>query len=83
MLEFSAFEGDVALLRGRGRQDVLRGGGDEGSAERGGPRAEAAQMGAEIIATSCPFCLMTLEDPAKEKGQTVKELSEILMEVSE
>ena len=40
-----------------------------------------AQMGAEIIATACPFCLMTLEDAAKEKGQTVKELSEILMEV--
>ena len=36
------------------------------------------EMGAEIIATSCPFCLMTLEDAAKEKGQTVKELSEIL-----
>ena len=43
--------------------------------------AEAMEKGAEIIATSCPFCLMTLEDPAKEKGQTVKELSEILMEV--
>ncbi len=43
--------------------------------------ADAAQMGAEIIATACPFCLMTLEDAAKEKGQTVKELSEILMEV--
>ncbi len=42
---------------------------------------EAARMGAEIIATACPFCLMTLEDAAKEKGQTVKELSEILMEV--
>ncbi len=42
---------------------------------------EAIEKGAEVIATSCPFCLMTLEDPAKEKGQTVKELSEILMEV--
>jgi Fe-S oxidoreductase len=36
---------------------------------------------AEVIATSCPFCLMTLEDPATEKWIAVKELSEILMEV--
>jgi len=43
--------------------------------------AEAAEMGADLIATACPFCLMTLEDAAKEKGQTVKELQEILMEV--
>ena len=55
--------------------------------ETKGPRnsevraADAAQMGAEIIATACPFCLMTLEDAAKEKGQIVKDLSEILMEV--
>ncbi len=42
---------------------------------------EAIEKGAEVIATSCPFCLMTLEDSAKEKGQTVKDLSEILMEV--
>ncbi|HVN97202.1 MAG TPA: (Fe-S)-binding protein [Syntrophorhabdaceae bacterium] len=42
---------------------------------------EAIEKGAEVIATSCPFCVMTLEDPATEKGQTVKELSEILMEV--
>ena len=41
---------------------------------------EAIEKGADIIATSCPFCVMTLEDPAKEKGQTVKEVSEILME---
>ena len=43
--------------------------------------AEAMALGAEVIATACPFCLMTLEDPAKEKGQVVKELSEILIEV--
>lgn len=43
--------------------------------------AESIEKGADIIATSCPFCLMTLEDPAKDKGQIVKELSEILMEV--
>jgi Fe-S oxidoreductase len=42
---------------------------------------EAVSKGAEVIATSCPFCVMTLEDPATEKGVAVKDLSEILMEV--
>jgi len=42
---------------------------------------EAMNKGAEVIATSCPFCVMTLEDPATEKGLIVKELSEIMMEV--
>ena len=42
---------------------------------------EAIEKGADLVVTSCPFCLMTLEDPAKEKELPVKELSEILMEV--
>ena len=42
---------------------------------------EAIERGADLIATSCPFCVMTLEDPATEKGLAVKEVSEILMEV--
>lgn len=42
---------------------------------------DAAGKGAEVIATACPFCVMTLEDPATEKGLVVKELSEILTEV--
>jgi Fe-S oxidoreductase len=42
---------------------------------------EAIEKGAEVLVTSCPFCLMTLEDPATEKGLPVKELSEIIMEV--
>jgi len=42
---------------------------------------DAISRGAEVIATSCPFCVMTLEDPATEKGLIVKELSEIMMEV--
>jgi Fe-S oxidoreductase len=42
---------------------------------------EAMRKGADILATSCPFCLMTLEDPATEKSLPVKELSEIIMEV--
>jgi Fe-S oxidoreductase len=42
---------------------------------------EALEKGAEVLATSCPFCVMTLEDPATEKGLPVKELSEIVIEV--
>ena len=42
--------------------------------------AEAIAKGADLITTSCPFCLMTLEDPATEKGIEVKEMSEILIE---
>jgi len=42
---------------------------------------EAIEKGADLIATACPFCVMTLEDPATEKGTKVKELSEILVEV--
>jgi len=42
---------------------------------------EAVQKGSEVLATSCPFCVMTLEDPATEKELPVKELSEILIEV--
>lgn len=42
---------------------------------------EAVDKGAEILTTSCPFCVMTLEDPATEKELPVKELSEILVEL--
>ncbi|MDY7037459.1 MAG: (Fe-S)-binding protein [Thermodesulfobacteriota bacterium] len=42
---------------------------------------EAVEKGAEVLATSCPFCVMTLEDPATEKGLPVMELSEIITEV--
>lgn len=42
---------------------------------------EAIEMKADMIVTTCPFCLMNLEDPAGEKGMVVKELSEILTEV--
>jgi Fe-S oxidoreductase len=41
---------------------------------------EAIKKGAEEIVTCCPFCVMTLEDPAKEHGIPVRELSEILIE---
>jgi len=39
---------------------------------------EAIDKGAEILTTSCPFCLMTLEGPASEKGLKIMELSEIV-----
>ncbi|MBW2066038.1 MAG: (Fe-S)-binding protein [Deltaproteobacteria bacterium] len=42
---------------------------------------EAIDKGADVLATSCPFCVMTLEDPASEKGIPVKEISEIVAEV--
>jgi Fe-S oxidoreductase len=42
---------------------------------------EAIQKGAEVLTTSCPFCVMNFEDPATEKGLPVKELSEIIVEV--
>lgn len=41
---------------------------------------EAVEKEAELLTTSCPFCLMTLEDPATEKELQVKELSEIIIE---
>ncbi|MBN1103441.1 MAG: (Fe-S)-binding protein [Deltaproteobacteria bacterium] len=41
---------------------------------------EAVERGAEVLATSCPFCVMTLEDPATEKGLPVREISEIIVE---
>jgi len=42
---------------------------------------DAKKEGAHTIAVACPFCLMNLEDPAKEKDIFVKDISEILMEV--
>jgi Fe-S oxidoreductase len=42
---------------------------------------EAIQKGAEVLTTSCPFCVMNFEDPATEKGLPVKEISEIIVEL--
>jgi Fe-S oxidoreductase len=54
-----------------------------------GPRSaeirvhDAVEMGAEIIATACPFCLLTLEDAVKTTGNEdklqVMDISEILV----
>ena len=45
---------------------------------------EAMDLGAEVIATACPFCLLTLEDAAKtiagEGGIQVMDIMELVME---
>jgi len=80
LLEFSrARETSLCCEGGGGRMFYET----ETSGERNSDKriTEAIEKGADLICTSCPFCVMTLEDPATEKGQVVKELSEILMEV--
>ena len=48
---------------------------------------EALALGARVMATSCPFCLLTLEDAAKISGMTdriaVKDISELVAEALE
>jgi len=48
---------------------------------------EALALGAKVMATSCPFCLLTLEDAAKISGMTdriaVKDISELVAEALE
>ena len=45
---------------------------------------EAISLGAKVIATSCPFCLLTLEDAVKISGLAdqivVKDISELVVE---
>jgi Fe-S oxidoreductase len=55
-----------------------------------GPRSaeiriqDAVDIGAEILATACPFCLLTLEDAVKTTGNEEKlkvmDITEILVE---
>jgi Fe-S oxidoreductase len=42
---------------------------------------DALAMGAEIIATACPFCLLTLEDGAKTTGLEDKVLIREVLEL--
>jgi Fe-S oxidoreductase len=46
---------------------------------------DAVEMGVEILATACPFCLLTLEDAVKTTGNEEKlrvmDIAEILVEV--
>ena len=45
---------------------------------------EAVALGAKVIATSCPFCLLTLEDAVKISGLAdqiaVKDIAELVIE---
>jgi len=46
---------------------------------------DAVELGAEILATACPFCLLTLEDAVKTTGNEgkieVKDIAELVAEV--
>ena len=48
---------------------------------------EALSLKANVIATACPFCLLTLEDAVKLSGRTdqimVRDLSELVVEAME
>jgi len=64
----------------------------ESSSETGERLAEirvkdAVELGAEIIATACPFCVLTLEDAVKTSGNEEKirvmDVTELLAEAME
>lgn len=48
---------------------------------------EAVALGAKVMATACPFCLLTLEDAVKISGLTdqiaVKDITELVAEAME
>ena len=48
---------------------------------------EAVALGAKVLATSCPFCLLTLEDAVKTSSLAdqiaVKDISELVVEALE
>ncbi|OGP63098.1 MAG: hypothetical protein A2169_13125, partial [Deltaproteobacteria bacterium RBG_13_47_9] len=82
----------VEMDRSRERSLCCEGGGGRMWAEGGttGSRnaeiriKEALSLGASIISTSCPFCLLTLEDAVKISGRAdqimVKDISELVAE---
>ncbi len=88
-LEFAEME------RSRERSLCCEGGGGRMWAEGGteGSRngeiriKEAVALGARVLATSCPFCLLTLEDAVKISSLTdqiaVKDISELVVEALE
>ena len=64
----------------------------ESSSETGERLAEtrvrdAVELGAEIITTACPFCVLTLEDAVKTSGYEEKirvmDVAELLAEAGE
>ena len=62
-------------------------GGTEGTRNGAIRVREAVALGAKVLATSCPFCLLTLEDAVKISGLTdqiaVKDISELVVEAME
>jgi len=82
----------VEMDRSRERSLCCEGGGGRMWAEGGteGTRngeiriREAVALGAKVMATACPFCLLTLEDAAKTAGLSeqiaVKDISELVSE---
>ena len=48
---------------------------------------EAVALGAKVLATSCPFCLLTLEDAVKTAGLSaeimVKDVAELVVEATQ
>jgi Fe-S oxidoreductase len=48
---------------------------------------EAVALGSKVLATSCPFCLLTLEDAIKIAGSAdqivVKDITELVAEAME
>jgi Fe-S oxidoreductase len=82
----------VEMDRSRQRSLCCEGGGGRMWAEGGteGTRngeiriKEAVALGAKVMATSCPFCLLTLEDATKTSGLAdqilVKDIAEIVAE---
>jgi Fe-S oxidoreductase len=81
--------------RSKQRSLCCEGGGGRMWAEGGteGPRngeiriREAVALGAKVMATSCPFCLLTFEDSVKTLSLTdqivVKDISELVVEAME
>ncbi|RLA77532.1 MAG: hypothetical protein DRG33_06900 [Deltaproteobacteria bacterium] len=81
LLEFSrSRENSLCCEGGGGRMFI-----DVEAGERNGERRvkEAEELGAEVIATACPFCLLNLEDAATvlDAAIEVKDITEILIEV--
>ncbi len=82
----------VEMERSRQRSLCCEGGGGRMWAEGGteGTRngeirvKEAVALGAKVMATACPFCLLTLEDAVKISGLTseivIKDISELVAE---
>jgi len=79
LLEFSTSKENSLCCEGGGGRMFYEA---ESTYQRNSERriSEALTKGADILATSCPFRLMTFEDAATEKNLPVKELSEIITE---